>query len=203
MVRGRPREHNPQTLLNHARSLWVEKGTAGLTIRALSDRAGVGNGVIYNAFGSRSNLLAQVWIREADAFLDYQRDLVDTAVRDRGAQAGVLAAALSLRSYASTNEEAARLLLAVEAKDLISTDLGAGEGSEVVRLRAELGRLITGLADELWGRTDPRAVALVKICVVDLPGKLLLSANRLDSGLAQHALREAVRGITAAEPPPT
>lgn len=106
-----------------------------------------------------------------------------------------------MRSYASTNEEAARLLLAVEAKDLINTDLGAEEGSEVVRLRAELGRLITGLADELWGRTDPRAVALVRICVVDLPGKLLLGANRLDSGLAQHALREAVRGITATEPP--
>lgn len=201
MVRGRPREHDPQSLLDHARSLWVEQGTDGLTMRALGLRAGVGNSVIYGAFGSRGKLLAHVWSREADAFLRYQRELVETAARDSGPQEAIVAAALSLASYSRTDEEAARLLLAVEAKDLVDGGLGADERRELDRLRTELGELIIGLADALWGRTDPRAVALVKICVVDLPGKMLLSANRLDSALAHHALRQAVLGITGAEPP--
>lgn len=201
MARGRPREHDRDALLDHARKLWVEQGTSGLTIRALSEQAGIGNGAIYNAFGSRSNLLARVWAREAEKFLHFQRELVEAAVAAAGPQAGVVEAALSLASYAKTSEEAARLLLAVEAKDLINGELGPDERRETERLRARLGELIIGLARQLWGRTDPRAVTLIKICVVDLPGKMLLSANRLDSELAHHALREAVRGITSTQPP--
>lgn len=198
MGRGRPRQHDPEVLLDHARSLWVEQGGSGLTIRALSARAGVGNGALYNAFGSRDNLRARVWAREARAFLGYQRALVE-AVDD--AQEAVLAAALSLASYAATNEEASRLLLAVEAKDLINGELGDAERAELDRLRTALGDLIVELAGRLWNRTDRAAVLLIKLCLVELPGTLLLSRRRVDDPLAQHALREAVRGITGAPPP--
>ncbi|MBA4608899.1 TetR/AcrR family transcriptional regulator [Aeromicrobium sp. Marseille-Q0843] len=201
MARGRPREHQPDVLLDHARALWVEHGATGVTMRALSARAGAANGVIYNAFGSRDNLLARVWVREAVAFLRYQRDLVEAAVRADGPQEGIAVAALSLATYARTNPEASRLLLAVDATDLLTGNVGPDERNEVERLRLELGELITRLAEQLWQRTDRRAVALVRICVVDLPAKLLLSADRLDSTLAHHALREAVRGITSAAPP--
>jgi AcrR family transcriptional regulator len=196
--RGRPRQHDPEALLDHARSLWVEQGTSGLTIRALSARAGVGNGALYNAFGSRDNLMARVWAREARAFLAYERALVE-GVDD--AQEAVIAASLSPATYAATNEEAARLLLAVEAKDLINGELGETERAELEQLRAGLGDLIVELADKLWNRTDREAVLLIKFCLVELPGKLLLSRRRVDDPLAQHAVREAVRGITSAPPP--
>jgi len=198
MSRGRPRQHDPEALLDHARSLWVERGTSGLTIRALSARAGVGNGALYNAFGSRDNLMARVWAREARAFLAYQRALVG-GIDDP--QEAVIAAALSLATYAEGNEEASRLLLAVEAKDLINGELGEVERAELEHGRTVLGDLIIELAEKLWSRTDREAVLLIKFCLVELPGKLLLSRRRIDDPIAQHAVREAVRGITSAPPP--
>lgn len=158
----------------------------------------MGNGALYNAFGSRDNLMAQVWAREARAFLAYQRALVED-IDD--AQTAVIAAALSLATYAAANEEASRLLLAVEAKDLIDGELGEAERAELEQGRSDLGGLIVDLAEKLWGRTDREAVLLIKFCLVELPGTLLLSRRRVDDPLAQHALREAVRGITSAPPP--
>jgi len=201
VTRGRPRQHDPADLLHHTRSLWAQHGTAGVTIRALAARAGVGNGVIYSAFGSRSNLLARAWCREARGFLAYQHRLVDEALHASGPGEAVAEAALALATYARSNETGSRILLAAQARELMAWDLGPEERAEVEQLRSDVGGLVTRLAEELWGRTDARAVALVRICVVDLPGRLLLRDERLDSELAQHALREAVRGITAAEPP--
>ena len=198
MARGRPRQHDAEALLDHARSLWVEQGTLGLTVRALSARAGVGNGALYNAFRSRDNLMARVWAREARAFLAYERALVES-IDD--AQEAVIAAALSLATYAATNEEASRLLLAVEAKDLIKGELGDDERADLEGLRTALGELIVELAERLWQRTDREAILLIKFCLVELPGKLLLSRRRVDDPVAQHAVREAVRGITSVRPP--
>ena len=201
MGRGRPRQHDLGTLLDHARSLWVERGAAGLTVRALSQRSGAGNGAIYNAFGSRDNLLATVWAREANDFLRYQRHMVDESLNRGAPQDAVLTASLALARYAETHAEASRLLLAVEARDLINTDLGATQRAEVDRLQGVLGDLIIELTDRLWQRTDRNAVLLIKLCLVDLPGKLLLAADRLDNPLSQHALTHAVLGIMSVEPP--
>lgn len=203
VVRGRPRQHDLDSLLDHASALWVEKGAAGLTMRALSDRSGAGNGAIYNAFGSRANLLARVWVREADAFLDFQRTLVDESLATASPADAVITAALALARYAETHEEASRLLLAAEVKDLINSELGPRERSNVDRLRTVLGQLILDLAENLWNRTDRDAVLLIRLCLVELPGRLLLSSNRVTDRLSQHALAHAVRGITSAEPPLT
>ena len=66
---ARPREHDLDDLLDHARTIWAREGRTALTIRSLSVAAGVSNGAIYHAFGSRGRLLAAAWIREADSFL--------------------------------------------------------------------------------------------------------------------------------------
>ena len=82
-VVGRPRAHDVDVLLDHARTLWVEQGVSGVTIRALSVETGASNGAIYHAFGSRDGLLVRVWSREAERFLAVQSDAVDTALADR------------------------------------------------------------------------------------------------------------------------
>lgn len=200
MARGRPRQHDLDSLLDDARSLWVEQGVGGLTMRELSARSGVGNGAIYHAFGSRDNVLAAVWAREAGHFLRFQRDLVEASLGAESPQDAVIAAALSIATYAETHEEASRLLLSVEATDLMRRDLGAEQRAEVDRLRGVLGDLVVELAGRLWQRTDRDAVLLVKLCLVDLPAKLLLSTPQPANPLSQHALTEAVRGITSVDP---
>lgn len=199
---GRPRLHDLETLLDHARALWVEAGTTGVTIRALSARSGVSNGAIYNAFGSRENLLARTWSREARMFLAFQRDAVEASTAGGDAADGVLAAALAYADYATDREEAARLLTTVAVGAVMAYDVGDDARAELDELRRQLGVLVVELSLALWGRRDVRATALVTMCVVDLPGALLLSHGRITDPLARHALTNAVRGITNATPPP-
>lgn len=198
---GRPREHSLEELLDHARDLWAEEGTPGLTIRALSARSGVSSGAIYHAFGSRETLLARAWAREARAFLTFQSASVEEALRSGGARPAVLAAALALADYADTQEQAARLLMAVDVATVLGYDLDAATRADLDGLRSDLGAMIVALSDALWGRTDPEATGLVTMCVVDLPSRLLLSRGRVASPLARHALAAAVDGITSTDPP--
>src|SRR3954453_6385528 len=106
---GRPRQYNLDELLRDARALWTESGIAGVTMRALSSVSGASNGALYHAFGSRDGLLARVWVREAEHFLAFQRELVEREMNVSDPVAALVAAALAPASYAVQNEESARL----------------------------------------------------------------------------------------------
>ncbi|OBJ71008.1 TetR/AcrR family transcriptional regulator [Mycobacterium sp. 1274756.6] len=199
---GRPRRYDRETLVGHARALWVEHGITGVTIRALSAASGASNGAVYHAFGSRDGLLARVWAREADGFLSFQRHAVTDAMADGTAVDGLVAAALAPAGYAETNADGARLLLSVTADDLMTAELTDDGHAQLRQRQKELGQLLVELAAALWQRRDAAAVTTVRYCVVDLPGTLLLRSQQLTDPLARHALERAVRGI-AAEPPPS
>lgn len=172
-----------------------------MTIRGLSDAAGVSNGAIYNAFGSRDGLLAAVWAREASRFLDFQRDAVETSLFTAGSTDAVVAAATAPATYAASDELGAQLLLAVTLDDLVTPDLAESRRHELVELQRTLTALLTRLAHEHWGRDDRSAVTVIKYCVVDLPAALLLRADSVADPLAVHTLELAVRGVVS-EPPP-
>lgn len=195
---GRPRQHDLDSLLGHARRLWVERGLGGVTVRALTESSGASNGAIYHAFGSRDGLLARVWAREADEFLAFQRERVE---QEQDPTDALVAAALAPASYAVEHAEGARLLLAATGDDLTTPELDEEGRAELGRLQRDLGRLLTQLSEALWDRRDRAAVTAVRYCVVDLPGALLLKAGDVTDPLAVHVLERAVRGI-AAEPPP-
>ncbi|TQL66390.1 TetR family transcriptional regulator [Nocardioides albertanoniae] len=198
---GRPRQHDLDELLAHARTLWVERGVDGLTIRALSSVSGASNGAVYHAFGSRDGLLARVWAREADRFLAFQRHQVDEAMSQGDAAVALVAAALAPAAYAGYDADGARLLLAASADDFAASELDEEGRTQLLRLREELGALHLELASALWGRTDRAAVASVRHCVVTLPAALLLQSAKVADPIAKHALEHAVRGIAAVSPP--
>jgi AcrR family transcriptional regulator len=198
---GRPRQHDLEDLLDQARSLWIEDGVAGVTIRALSTASGASNGAIYHAFGSRDCLLASVWTREADKFLSFQRDLVERAMGEGGPVDGLVAAALAPAAYAARDDQGARLLLTASLSDLLTPELDGDRRADLLRLQRELGGLIGELAEALWSRRDGAAITTVRYCVVDLPGALLLKASAVTDPVARHALERAVRGISSMPPP--
>lgn len=198
---GRPRQHDLDELLEHARQLWIDHGIAGVTVRALITESGASNGAVYHAFGSRDGLLARVWTREAEKFLAFQRKQVERALQDSDPVSALVAAALSPASYAVEDEDGARLLLTTNADKLMTPELDANGHTDLLRLQQQLGELLTELATVLWERRDRAAVTTVRYCVVNLPGSLLLKSRDVSDPVAQHALEQAVRGIASAPPP--
>lgn len=189
---GRPRHHDVDDLLDHARRIWVRDGLPGLTLRALRDESGVPNGAIYHAVGSRDGLVARVWCRDADAFLDRQRQAVATAPDPIEA---IVAAACTPADLARADPDGATVLLSVRPEDLLTDRLDDTDREQIRAGKRALGEIVDDLAEARWGRRDRTTRALVTMCLVDLPGALLLARGRLTDPLARHALETAVRAI--------
>ena len=192
---GRPRQHDVDDLLDHARRLWIDHGLDGVTIRALSAASGVPNGAIYHAVGSRDALLARVWSREAEGFLAFQRDAVATAASTSGPVDALVAAACAPADYAIAHPDAAALLVSVRPDDLLTDRLADPDRDRLRAQKRELGRLVTDLAERVFGRHDKPALALVTLCLVDLPSATLLSRGRTTDPIARHALETSVRAL--------
>ena len=196
---GRPQEVDVEALLAHARDLWVSGGMAGVTIRALSERAGVANGSIYYHFASRDDLLAQVWAAEAASFRRFRDEQIEAARRNSPAEGIVVAAALATGGYADVEDSAPRVLVA-SRPDSVSPD---GAPSQLVKELREHRRLtdelVTGLAKDVWDRSDSVAVRLMQNCVVDIPARIFMGQG--NDPLSRYATENAVRGVLAAGPP--
>lgn len=198
---GRPRQHDLDALLDHARDLWVDGGPDAVTTRALVAASGASNGAIYHAFGSRDGLVARVWAREAEAFLRHQRDGVDEALAAGDPVQALVVAATAPATHAAADPSGAALLVSVHPPRLLTPGLDADGRSLLQGLRAALDVLVTDLAAALWARSDRAALLAVRHCVVELPGVLLLARAGRPDPATVHALDRAVRGV-AADPPP-
>jgi len=198
---GRPPTVDVDSLLDHARALWVDGGMAAVTIRALAGRSGVSNGAIYHNFSSRNHLLARVWAREATLFRAYQREQIVTARRDGSAEDAVVAAALSTGGYAEVEGAAVRVLIASRPDTLTPDGVPDELAKELRRHRASASALIADLAEEAWGRSDETARRLMQNCVVDIPARIFMGARKPNDALARYAIEHAVRGLVAAGPP--
>ena len=198
---GRPQLVDVDALVDHARAIWVEDGQTAVTIRALSARSGVSNGAIYHHFSSRSHLLAQVWAREASAFRTFQREQIEKARANGTAQDAVVAAALTTGAFADVKGAAVRVLMGSRPDSLTADGVPDEVVKELRRHRASAATLIADLAEEVWGRSDETARRLIQNCVVDIPARIFMGAQKPNDPLARYAIEHAVRGILAAGPP--
>src|SRR3954453_679793 len=124
---ARPQVYDRDVMLDAAEELAVEGGVKAVTIRAVSERAGISNGAIYHAFGSMGGLIGRAWVRAARRFLALQRELVDSA---DGAMRAVVAAADTPAMYSEQHPVSAQFLLATPREELI--------GAAPAEVRAEL-----------------------------------------------------------------
>ena len=198
---ARPQLVDLDALLEHARALWVAEGQSAVTIRALSAASGVSNGAIYHHFSSRTHLLARIWAREAATFRAYQRERIQQA-RDGGtAEDAVVAAALATGGYAEVDGAAVRVLFGSRPDSLTAEGVPDELVKELRRHRASAASLIADLAEEVWGRSDKTAKRLMRNCVVDIPARIFMAAEKPNDKLARYAIEHAVRGVLAAGPP--
>ncbi|MEB3033265.1 TetR/AcrR family transcriptional regulator [[Mycobacterium] nativiensis] len=193
----RPRVHDPDRVLDAVESLAARSGPAAVTIRAVSEAAGVSNGAVYHRFGSRAGLVGAAWLRAARCFLAMQGELVSAALEPADA---VIAAADAPVAFAERHPEASKLLSAINRDELLDNDLPAELSDQLRHVDAELIGLLIRLADALWDRRDAAAVATITTCVVDLPTAIVLSRSRLGCATARAQLHAAVRAVLSVGP---
>jgi AcrR family transcriptional regulator len=196
----RRRVHAPDTVLDAAEELLVERGRPALTIRALAERAAASNGSIYHAFGSLETVAAQAWLRRAQEFLALQRAAVDRELADGGADAGrraVRAAADAPARYAAGHLQAARLLVSVQRDDLLTDAVADQVAGSLRALDGDLLHTLRLLAGAVFGRDDRLAVDVVTTCVVRLPAALLFPGIRAGEvpAIARDQLGAAVDAV--------
>jgi AcrR family transcriptional regulator len=191
----RPQVYDRDAMLDAAEELAVVGGVKAVTIRAVSDRAGISNGAIYHAFGSRGGLVGRAWVRAARRFLALQRQAVDA---EGDPLRAVVAAADAPAVFSEQYPSSARLVLGTSREELI--------GEAPPEVQAELGSLDTDLRDLLirlsiavWDRKDAASVAVIEDCVVGLPTGLMLRRPMPPTDATRRRLAAAVEAILSAK----
>jgi AcrR family transcriptional regulator len=175
---ARPRVHAPDAVLDAAEDLLVERGRAGLTVRALADRAGASNGSIYHSFGSLETVVGSAWLRRAQQFLALQRAAVDEELARGEGRRAVQAAADVPAVLAERDPTAARLLVTLTRDDVLTDAVAPPVADQLRALDAALIDILQALARGVWDRDDAAAVDVVTTCVVRLPAALLFPEIR-------------------------
>lgn len=166
----RPQLYDRDATLDAAEQLAVEGGVKAVTIRAVAERAGISNGAIYHAFGSRGGLVGRAWLRAARRFLSLQKQAVDAEADPVRA---VIAAADAPAVFSEQYPSSTRLVFEISRDELIG-DAPAEVQSELRALDIDLRDLLIRLSIAMWDRKDAGSVAVIEDCVVGLPTGLML-----------------------------
>src|ERR1700754_318732 len=146
----RPQVYDRDAMLDAAEELAVEGGVKAVTIRAVSDLAGISNGAIYHAFGSRGGLVGRAWVRAARRFLALQRQSVDA--EDDPIRA-VVAAADAPAVFSEQYPSSTRLVFEISREELIG-DAPAEVQAELRSLDTDLRDMLIRLSLAVWDRKD-------------------------------------------------
>jgi AcrR family transcriptional regulator len=182
-------------MLDAAEELAVGGGVKAVTIRAVSERAGISNGAIYHAFGSRGGLVGRAWVRAARRFLALQRQAVDA--EDDPIRA-VVVAADTPAVFSEQYPLSAQLWLRIPREELIG-EAPAEVQAELGALDTELRDLLIRLSIAMWDRKDAASVAVIEDCVVGLPTGLMLRRPMPPTANTRRRLAVAVEAILSAK----
>jgi AcrR family transcriptional regulator len=191
----RPQVYDRDAMLDAAEELAVKGGVNAVTIRAVSDRAGISNGAIYHAFGSRGGLVGRAWVRAARRFLALQQQAVDA---EDDPIRGVVAAADAPAVFSEQYPSSAQLVLGTSREELIG-EAPAEVQAELRALDTDLRDLLIRLSIAMWDRKDAASVAVIEDCVVGLPTGLMLRRPMPPTADTRRRLAAAVQAILSAK----
>ncbi|HMT04995.1 MAG TPA: helix-turn-helix domain-containing protein [Solirubrobacterales bacterium] len=201
---ARPRTHDIDALLDSAEQLLADKGGSGVTIRALAAATGASSGSLYHAFGSRADLLAHIWLRAANRFIDLQEEEVGGLKAERREPEDAIKATVAVASVPARiqaeSPNTAKVLFRYRRDDILGQEISEDLKVRLESLDDRLLAVLRGLAEALWKRRDRPAVETVATCVVDLPTAILI--NRRERAIDPLiTLEAAVRGVLQLTPP--
>jgi AcrR family transcriptional regulator len=194
-IMPRPQVYDRDAMLDAAEELAVEGGVKAVTIRAVSDRAGISNGAIYHAFGSRGGLVGRAWVRAARRFLALQREAV---YAENDPIRAVVVAADTPAVFSERYPLSAQLWLRIPRDELIG-EAPAEVQAELRGLDTELRDLLSQLSIGMWDRKDAASVAVIEDCIVGLPTGLMLRRPMPPTDATRRRLAAAVAAILSAK----
>jgi AcrR family transcriptional regulator len=169
-----PRKHDTDRILDAARTIVLRDGSRAASVAAIARESRAPVGTLYHRFGSRDGVLGAAWLR---ALRRFQARALAAAADPDPLEAAV-AMAVSQVSFAQEQPEDARLLLTLRRDDLLDADPGDSFRARLEATNAPLEKALKRLANELRGRTDPRALDAVTRAVVDLPNAVVRRHTR-------------------------
>ncbi|HUN51109.1 MAG TPA: helix-turn-helix domain-containing protein [Candidatus Sulfotelmatobacter sp.] len=160
-------DHKRQAILGAARAVFLSRGLAGTTMRAIADAAGYVAGAVYAYFPTKEAIVGELLVQSLGN--------LSRAVKAAGSEAGLQAAAGALWAHYRSNPGELSLALALLA------DGGAGLPPETGRqINGRLIALLQALAGSLRqeaGMPPPEAERAAVTLLATLAGLLLLQAS--------------------------
>jgi len=186
--------HDSDTILDAARSLLLRAGIESTTVQAIAAESGAPVGSLYNRFGSRGALLAQLWVRAAERS---QAACLPALTLDEPIEAAV-EAARSLVRFTREQPDDARLLASHRRDELLAGAEGTAIAATLRTLNAPVEAALKQLSRRLFGDARAEHVARVGLAILDVPlaavQRYLRSGQRVPSQLDVYVTR-AVRAI--------
>lgn len=159
------RDESRERLMEAALALFARDGYARTSVRTIAREAGVSQGLMYNYFASKEELLREIYER---GMRDVEASFAE--IRDAGTPAARLSALIrSSIGIVRRNAPFWRLLYGIRFQAGVLEGLDDG----IARWSARIGAELEGLLREI-GVADPAAEAQVLFALID--------------GMAQHAL---------------
>jgi AcrR family transcriptional regulator len=176
-------------MLDVARDLLIERGSASATVEAIAAVSGAPTGSIYHRFGSRDGLLTRLWIR---AVYRSQASFL-AALEHEDPRTAALAAAQSILEFCEQEPADARLLVSFRRDDLILTAPSGKLADELEELNRPVQAAVVTLARRLYGRSTKAALNRTMLAVFDLPygavRRYLLTGSKIPAGLRDDLAR--------------
>jgi AcrR family transcriptional regulator len=159
-----PRKHETDAILDATRSLVLADGPRAASVAAIAKASGAPAGTLYHRFGNRDGILAAAWLRALERF----QSRAMAASADTPMETAVAMAAAAV-GFARELADDARLLLTLRPSDLLDAEPDVSFRDTLAAMNAPLVDRIGELAEQLYGRRDPRAVDAVARAIADLP----------------------------------
>ncbi len=157
--------HLTDGMLDSARQLLLERGVQNATVDAIVRASGAPVGSLYHRFGSRDQLLAELWIR---AVHRSQTNFI-AAARNPNPERATIEAALAIYDFAVANREDAALLASFRREDLMRDVASAELAKELKDLNRPLQQTLVELARRVFGKAVRKSIEQTIMCTIDIP----------------------------------
>lgn len=196
MIVPRPPLHLTDPILDVARSLALDSGASATTIAEIARASGAPVGSLYHRFGSRDDLLAQLWIRAVRRSQATFLTVIDREDPIEGAVMG----AMAILDFCEHQRADAQLLVSLRREDLLRAAPSPEVARELEGLNRPLERGLARLARALYGAAGRADMQRVLLAVFDIPygaaRRHLLAGKPLPASLRAE-VEKAVRALLA------
>ena len=161
----RPRIHQPDTVLDHARDIVLERGVRAATMEAIARTSGAPMGSLYHYFSSHDELLARLWVRAVRR----SQAAFRAAAEHEDPEQAALVAALSIYDFCVREPDDTRLLMSLRREDLVQADLPPALVQELKDLNQPVRQTLEQLSRRLYASAQPDDIDRVLLATFDLP----------------------------------